>query len=164
MKSLRVKAQTLVDAPPHEVECTMKDPQTIASFPGVKRAFVGHPGMRLDVEIPGVHLRDRFVLKWWKPREEVDEKIYPFGVEGGRWVTGCGEVHMAKIDAAHAQIAIQWEIELPRWAWFIPGLPTTAKVWLRSASRRWLAGIRTSMESAVRTLTDPRLTLGDIGA
>lgn len=164
MRSLRVNAKTVIDAPPKELECTMRDSETIATFPGVKRAFEGHPGMRLDIEIPGLHIRDRFVLKWWRPREEVATKVYPFGVEGGRWVTGSGEVAMATIDAAHAQIAVQWDIELPRWAWFVPGLSLAGRFALRGATRRWLAGIKASMESAVRAITDPILTPADIGA
>lgn len=163
MKSLRVQEATAIEASPDQLAGTMKTPEVIASFPGVKRAFVGQPGVRLDVELPG-HIQDRFILTWWKPRASETEKVFPFGVQGGRWISGCGEVTMHPLYTGASQVEFSWELELPRWVWFIPGLPALGKLWLRTATKTWLRSVKSTIEAAFKPLSTFGLTPQDIGA
>lgn len=143
----KIIESTTVEVPAGRIALTLRNPDSIALFPGVRSAIVGHPGMRLSVQMPGktFPLKDSVLLAWHRPRQEGATLVYPFAIEGGRWLHGEGVVLITQ-QGDTSTIEMRWEPEPPLWMRTSGGGVALRKA-LRFATRSWLNQMKQKLES-----------------
>ena len=158
---IRIKDSIDIETLPGVVALQLRNPSALAEFPGVTHAFVGHPGLRVDLAIApmGLRLRDRLLLSWKKP----SGRDYPFGIEGGRWVHGTGTVHITPTGLA-SEVCIEWELELPLVLAMIPGMRFAVRRLLKASTSVWLVRMKKRVEGPSRPLGCGALSLAEVGA
>lgn len=162
MDAVRVLERAVIGSSAAQAAHEMSKPESIARFPGIRRAFVGQPGVRLDITVDPMRLQDSMVLSWWKPHIEETHRVYPFGLEGGRWLSGTGRVQMDRIASEASDVSMSWEIDVAKPLAAIPGFNWAFGRWLRQSTITWLERMRLAIES--RSRKEPCFTLADVGA
>ncbi|MCA1840446.1 MAG: hypothetical protein ABR507_05175 [Actinomycetota bacterium] len=143
----------------------LRRPDSIGRFPGVEHAYVGQPGLRMQMRIQpmGITLHDSVLLAWSKDRVDNDTHIYPFRIEGGRWLHGTGEMAFADAPADCTMATLSWEPEIPATLSVVPGMRRAIKRWLKRSSRDWLVAMKTQIEPRNESACGA-FTLADVGA
>lgn len=162
MEAVRVLERAVIGSSAERAAHEMSKPESIARFPGISRAFVGQPGIRVDISVDPMHLHDSLVLSWWKPHIEQSHRVYPFGFEGGRWLNGMGRIKMDSIASGASEVSLEWEIDVAKPLAAIPGFNRALGRWLRHSTRTWLERMRLAIE--YRPRSEPCFTLADVGA
>jgi len=162
-KMSKITQSVTVAVPAGRIALTLRNPESIALFPGVRSAVVGHPGMRLSVQMPGrtFPLKDSVLLSWHRPRQEDGALIYPFGIEGGRWLHGEGVVRITQ-QGETSTIEMHWQPEPPLWMRTAGGGVALRKA-LKAATRQWLDEMKRKLESPTAN-GHYHLTALDVGA
>lgn len=161
---LQIKESIALAAPAGTVALLLRQPQSIEAFPGVEHASVGQPGVHIDLAVPlmGIRLKDRVLLAWGRPKVVNEHHLHSFGIEGGRWLHGHGEVDVEELADDQSSWTINWEMDLPLGMSMIPGVRFSLKRWLVSSTRRWMREMKKMIETAPARAI--RLTPADIGA
>ena len=154
-----------IEAAPGLTALMLRRPDAIGRFPGVEHAYIGHPGLRMQVRIEpmGIPLHDSVVLAWGKDRMQDDVHVYPFRVEGGRWLHGTGEMTFKSSPADTSTVGITWAPEIPATLSVVPGMRRSIRRWLKRASREWLATMKQQIEPT-HASNCARLNFADVGA